>query len=77
MIRASGGEGGVPCLAKGKQRVGSKGKIKNRGAASAAKGEASVDPRLIEEAKAKLSHPGEIRKECSKFLCGVGAEGIR
>ena len=57
--------------------MGSKGKIKNRGATSTVKGETSVNPRLIEEAKAKLSHPGEIRKGCSKFLCGVGAKGIR
>ena len=77
MIRASGGEGGVPYLAKGKQRGGSKGKIKYRGATSAGKWETSVNPRLIEEAIAKLSHSGEIRKECSKLFCGVGAEGIR
>ena len=30
VVRARGGEGGVPCLAKGKQRRGSKGKIRQR-----------------------------------------------
>ena len=77
MIRASGGEGGVPCLAKGEQRGGSKEKIKKRRATSGAKGEMSVNTRLVEEAKAQLRHPGEIWKGGSKFICGVGAEGIR
>ena len=52
VVRASGWEGGLPCLANGKQRGGSIGKIKKRRATSAAKGETSVDTRLIEEAKA-------------------------
>ena len=77
MIRASGGQGSVPCLAEREQRGGCKGKIKNRGATGAAKEEMSVNPRLVEEAKAQLSHPGEVRKGGSKFFCGVGAEGIR
>ena len=76
MVQASGGEGGVPCLAKGKQRRGSKGKSMNRRTTSTAKGETSVNTRLIEEAKAQLRHPGEIWKGCSKSICGVGAEGI-
>ena len=58
------------------QRGGSKGKIKHRGATGAAKRETSVNPRLVEEAKAQLSHRGEVWKGCSKFFCGVGAEGI-
>ena len=76
MVRASGGEGGIPCLTKGKQRGGSKGKIKNRRSARAAKGEASVNARLIEKAKAQLGRPGKVRKRYSKFFCGVGAERI-
>ena len=76
MIRACGGERGIPCLAKGKERGGSKEKIKNRGATSAAKADAGVHPRLIEEAKANLSHPGETRKGCGKFYCGMSAEGV-
>ena len=52
MVRASGGERGVPRLAKGEQRGGSKGKIRHGRSARAAKGEMSVDTRLIEKAKA-------------------------
>ena len=54
VVRASGGEGGVPCLAKGKQQRGSKGKIKNRRAARATEGTAGINARLIEKAKAQL-----------------------
>ena len=52
VIRASGGVGGVPCLAKGKQRRGSKGKIKDRWTARAAEGKTDIDTGLIEKAKA-------------------------
>ena len=76
MIRASGGEGSIPCLAKGKQQGGSKGEIKNQGATSGAKWETGVHPRLIEEAKANLGNPGEIRKGCGKFFRVMRAEGI-
>ena len=54
MVRACGGEGGIPCQTKGKQQGVSKGKIKNTLSAGAAKGEASVDAGLIEKAKAQL-----------------------
>ena len=77
MVRASGGEGGVPCLAKVKQCGGTKGEIMNRGAPGAPKGETSVDTRLVEGTKAQLRHPEEIQKGRSKFFCLVGAEGIR
>ena len=77
MIRARGEAGGIPCLANGKQRRGSKAKSKNRVAANATKGEAGVHGRQIEEARANLSHPGEIRRECGKFFCGMRAEAIR
>ena len=46
------GTGSVPYRAKGKQRRGSKGKIKDRRSAGAAKGKAAIDARLIEKAKA-------------------------
>ena len=52
MVRASGGEGDVPCLAKGKQRGGSKGKIENRWSARAAEGKTSVNAALVKKAKA-------------------------
>ena len=60
MIRASGGEGGVPYMAKVKQRGGSEEKIKNRRAARTAKGETSVDTRLIEEAEAQLGRSRKV-----------------
>ena len=68
---------GVPCLTKGEHGGGGKGKIKNRGATSATKGEPGVNPRLVKEAEANLCHPGEIRKGCSKFFCRMRAGGIR
>ena len=54
MVRASGGEGGIPCLTKGEQRGGSKGKSKGRESARATKWEASVDAGLVEVAKGQL-----------------------
>ena len=52
VVRARRGERGVPCLAKGKRRRGSKGKIKKRRPARAAEGETGINTRLIEKAKA-------------------------
>ena len=46
------GRGSIPPLTEGEQEGGGKGQIKNRQAARATKGEASLNTRLIEEAKA-------------------------